>query len=141
MRETKKNTTINSKRSSKKIKKNLAGMRKWAYQTNSGSVNMSAPMSNSSYELFDIGERSLEDINFTDKIREIFDFNVCAIYSNPIFLTRVINDEITSRTHKLIYVDHTAPLRTQCQEMKALSLNSNSENLKFLPAAEKKDSR
>ena len=62
MRETKKNTTINSKRSSKKIKKNLAGMRKWAYQTNSGSVNMSAPMSNSSYELFDIGERSLEDI-------------------------------------------------------------------------------
>jgi len=138
MRETKKNTTINRKRSSKKIKKNLAGMRKWAYQTNPGSVNMSAPMSNSSYELFDIGKRSL-DVNNIDKIREIFDFNVCAIYSNPIFLTRPVHDEITSRTHKLIYIDHAAPLRTPCQEMKALSLNSESKNLKFLPAAEKKD--
>lgn len=138
MRETKKNATINSKRSSKKIKKNLSGMRKWAYQTNSGSVNMSAPMSNSSYELFDIGKRSL-DVNNIDKIREIFDFNVCAIYSNPIFLTRPVHDEITSRTHKLIYIDHAAPLRTPCQEMKALSLNSKSKNLKFLPAAEKED--
>ena len=139
MRETKKSIKRNSKKLSKKIKKNIAGMRNLVHLANGVSVNMSLPMSGSS-ELFDIGERSsLEDINVTDKIKEIFDFNVCAIYSNPIFLTRLINDEITSRTHKLIYLHHAAPLRTQCQEMKALSLNSNSENLKFLPAAEKKD--
>ena len=140
MRETKKSIKRYSKRFSKKIKNNEAGTRKWAFPANGVSVNMSFPMSDS-LELFDIGETSL-DVNNFDKIREIFAFNVCAIYSNPICLTRPIHDEdneITSRTHKLTYIKHVAPLRTPCQEMKTLSLNSESKNLKFLPAAEKRD--
>lgn len=139
MRETKKNIKRYSKRFSKKIKNNKAGTRKWAFPATRVSVKMSVPMFNSPQQLIDIGERSsLHYKDNSDKIYVIKNFKLCAIYSNPICLIRPITNEISSIKNP-IYVDHTAPLRTQCQEMKALSLNSKSENLKFLPAAEKKD--
>lgn len=74
----------------------------------------------------------------TDRSEEVyfkFQYNICAIYSNPIFFIRTTDCDTI---YKEVPINHPVQLRTPCQEMKNITLNSNNKHF-IVPAVTKED--
>lgn len=64
-----------------------------------------------------------------------FQYNICAIYSNPIFFIKTTECDTI---YKELPINHPVQLRTPCQEMKNITLNSNNKHF-IVPAVTKEN--
>lgn len=77
-------------------------------------------------------------VDLTEQSEEVyfkFQYNICAIYSNPIFFIKTTNCDTNYNT---VPINHPVQLRTPCQEMKNITLNSNNKHF-IVPAVTKED--
>jgi len=71
----------------------------------------------------------------SEKVYFKFQYNICAIYSNPIFFIKTTGCDTI---YKEVPINHPVQLRTPCQEMKNITLNSNNKHF-IVPAVTKED--
>lgn len=77
-------------------------------------------------------------VDLTDQSEEVyfkFQYNICAIYSNPIFFIKTTDCD---NEYNKVPINHPVQLRTPCQEMKNITLNSNNKHF-IVPAVTKEN--